>query len=127
MRKLLFFSLCVICLAACRNNEKSPELSNKDIAKVVDEMTELMIHDVTNPPLAARFFTYANLAGYEVVVQNDSNCVSMKGILNDYPEIVKPSVPGNILTSSVPSLLQLLRQRKCSLPVVYWKNTSNHF
>lgn len=94
MRKLLFLSLCIVCFIGCSKHEKSPELSNKDITKVLDEMTALMIHDVTNPPLAARFFTYASLSGYEVVVQNDSNCISMKGVLNDYPDIVKPSVPG---------------------------------
>lgn len=55
-------------------------------------MTDLMIHDVTNPPLAARFFSYALLSGYEVVAQNDSASISMKGILNDYPDIVKPVV-----------------------------------
>ncbi|WP_448634678.1 hypothetical protein [Pedobacter panaciterrae] len=127
MRKLLFFSLCVICFAACRNNEKSPELSNKDIAKVLDEMTSLMIHDVTNPPLAARFFTYASLSGYEVVVQNDSNCISMKGILNDYPEIIKPSVPGSYSYQLSAILAMIATAKKCSHPEVCLKNMSNHF
>ncbi|GAB3905120.1 hypothetical protein GCM10028803_35530 [Larkinella knui] len=53
-------------------------------------MTEVMIHDVTNPPLAARFFTYACLAGYEVIAQNDKAYRSMHGVLNDYPAIEKP-------------------------------------
>ena len=58
-------------------------------------MTDLMIHDVTNPPLAARFYSYALLSGYEVLAQNDSTCISMKGILNDYPDIIKPVNSGN--------------------------------
>lgn len=37
-----------------------------------------MVHDVTNPALAARFFSYACLAGYEIVSQNDSSCKSMQ-------------------------------------------------
>ena len=49
-------------------------------------MTEVMVHDVTNPPLAARFYAYTCLAGYEVVAQNDSAVESMYGVLNDYPE-----------------------------------------
>ena len=49
-----------------------------------------MVHDVTNPPLAARFFSYTCLAGYEVVAQNDSASKSMHGVLNKYPKIDKP-------------------------------------
>jgi hypothetical protein len=54
-------------------------------------MTDIMVHDVTNPPLAARFFAYSFLAGYEVVAQNNSSFQNMKGILNDYPVFEKPS------------------------------------
>lgn len=49
-----------------------------------------MLHDITNPPLAARFFAYSCLAGYEVVVQNDASFKSMYGKLNGYPEIKRP-------------------------------------
>ncbi|MFD1145202.1 vanadium-dependent haloperoxidase [Larkinella insperata] len=87
MRKFTFFFLFIFI--GCRS-EKTPELSSREITKVVDEMTEVMIHDVTNPPLAARFFTYACLAGYEVVSQNDKGYRSMHGVLNEYPVIEKP-------------------------------------
>lgn len=53
-------------------------------------MTDIMVHDITNPPLAARFFAYACLAGYEVVSQNDPAYKSMKGVLNEYPDISQP-------------------------------------
>jgi hypothetical protein len=49
-----------------------------------------MIHDVTNPPLAARFFSYTCLAGYEVVAENDKSVKSMYGVLNEYPVVKKP-------------------------------------
>jgi hypothetical protein len=55
-------------------------------------MTDIMVHDVTNPPLAARFFAYSFLAGYEVVAQNNPALQNMKGILNDYPVIEKTAV-----------------------------------
>jgi hypothetical protein len=57
---------------------------------VINEMTDIMVHDITNPPLAARFFSYACLAGYEVVSQNDRRHKSMHGILNEYPLLKKP-------------------------------------
>lgn len=48
-------------------------------------MTELMVKDVTNPPLAARFFSYPCMAGYEVVSENNTKFKSMYEVLNDYP------------------------------------------
>jgi hypothetical protein len=55
-------------------------------------MSAIMIHDVTNPPLAARFFAYTCLAGYEVVSENDSSLPTMHGKLNEYPTIAKPGL-----------------------------------
>lgn len=89
MKKLFYCCVLLFFICSCKQ-EKTPVLSNNDIAKVIDAMTEMMIHDVTNPPLAARFFSYTCLSGYEVVALNDSNCVSMDGILNDFPKIVRP-------------------------------------
>jgi hypothetical protein len=66
------------------------ELKTRDIEKVIQQMTEVMIHDVTNPPLAARFFSYACLAAHEVLALEDSTIHSMEGKLNEFPNIVKP-------------------------------------
>ncbi|TSD67957.1 vanadium-dependent haloperoxidase [Inquilinus sp. KBS0705] len=90
MKKLLvciFFSVAVI--NGCKTTQ-SPKLTSSDISKVIGQMTDVMIHDVTNPPLAARFFAYSCLAGYEVVSQNDKAVSTMHGKLNGYPPMVKP-------------------------------------
>jgi hypothetical protein len=80
---------------ACQPDVKeTPQFSSADISRVIAQMTDAMVHDVTNPPLAARFFAYASLAGYEVASRHDSTCQSLYGILNEYPEPEKPAVPG---------------------------------
>ncbi len=56
-------------------------------------MTDVMVHDVTNPPLASRFFSYACLAGYQVISHHNSSYTNMKGVLNEYPLIEKPLQP----------------------------------
>lgn len=79
-----------IFLSGCRQSPKTlPAFATVDISQVMTQMTEVMIHDITNPPLAARFFSYTCLSGYEVLVQNKA-AKSLHGILNDYPEIKKP-------------------------------------
>ncbi|WP_137404905.1 vanadium-dependent haloperoxidase [Echinicola rosea] len=88
-----FLALIALFSAAisCNTDKKNiPELPAKYIGEVTQEMTELMIHDVTNPPLAARFFSYACITGYEIVSQNDSSLAGLHGIINQYPNIKKP-------------------------------------
>jgi len=80
-----------ILYTGCGKKQVPPALTSADITKVIDHMTVIMIHDVTNPPLAARFFSYTCLAGYEVVSENDKSVKSMHGILNEYPVVKKPA------------------------------------
>ena len=91
--KNIYFILILLLGAvfnSCREQKKQPVLSSHDISKVIHQMSAVMIHDVTNPPLAARFFAYTCLAGYEVVSENDHHLRSMHGVLNQYPVILKP-------------------------------------
>jgi hypothetical protein len=90
--KLNSLLLLIVCLLVSCAKEKSADISAEEIGHVTARMTDVMVHDVTNPPLSARFFAYACLAGYEVVSQNDTAYKSMHGILNDYPKIEKPAV-----------------------------------
>jgi hypothetical protein len=80
---------CLLAVCGC-NKKIDPELANQDVSKVIAHMTDVMIHDVTNPPLAARFFAYTCLAGYEVLAENDKHVKTMYGVLNQYPDIQAP-------------------------------------
>ncbi len=72
--------------------EKKYEPGADQIAGLVNHMTQIMVKDVTNPPLAARFFAYTMLAGYEVVSRNDPSLKGFAGRINNYPDIKKPSI-----------------------------------
>ncbi|UOQ68821.1 hypothetical protein [Hymenobacter volaticus] len=77
------------------------------IGLVVDQMNELMMHDVTNPPLAARFFAYALLAGNEVLAQNDSTCPSMASRLHVPLTVPRPT--GKVYSAQLTALLATLQ------------------
>src|SRR5690606_27799822 len=95
MKRLMTCCALLLCLMSCTKKGSDPELTNKDIAKALEQMTQFMIHDVTNPPLAARFYSYACISGYTVLALNDSSIVPLTGILNDFPEITKPLDSGH--------------------------------
>jgi hypothetical protein len=110
----VFLVAGVLC-CSCKNASKERSLSNKDISDVISTMTDIMVHDVTNPPLAARFFSYACLAGYEVVSQNDLKFKSMHGVLRDYPALKKPdSIKG--YSTQLSALLAMLETAKKMQP-----------
>lgn len=91
MKHLLIVILSICFAFGCYQPQRRvPVFSSKDISEVIEKMTDIMVHDVTNPPLAARFFSYACLAGYEVIAQNQPEYKSMYGLLNNYPHIQKP-------------------------------------
>jgi hypothetical protein len=93
----VFFILLLTATFGCGKRVELQEgqaplaLGSRHISEVIGQMTDIMVHDVTNPPLAARFFAYACLAGYEVVAQHDSAYASMHGRLRQYPKIVRPA------------------------------------
>jgi hypothetical protein len=110
-------AILLIGISGCRQAPKPlPNFATGDISQVMTQMTEVMIHDITNPPLAARFFSYALLSGYEVMVQNDSAVNSLHGILNDYPEIKRPdSLRGyHVQLSALLAMMETAKKMKPS-------------
>lgn len=85
----LVFLFAVFNLSSCKQKKPEAEFTSNDISHIIMQMTDVMVHDITNPPLAARFFSYACLAGYEVAAAHDKAMVSMYGVLNEYPDIKK--------------------------------------
>ncbi|QRR04316.1 vanadium-dependent haloperoxidase [Dyadobacter sandarakinus] len=99
-------------LAGCKKDNKPFDIHPAVVGTVVNEMTDVMVHDVTNPPLGARFFAYACLAGYEVIAQNDSAYRSMFGVLNNYPSIKRPEGIENHAYQLTAALAMLETARK---------------
>ena len=56
------------------------QIKGSTVQKQVFALTEVMYHDVVNPPAAARFYSYSLLAGYEILCQLDTglNCFQKK-------------------------------------------------
>jgi len=89
--KVLQLIILFFALSGCKKtDQKTLTIGPETIGQITSQMTDVMVHDVTNPPLGARFFSYACLAGYEVLAQNDPAYKSMHGVLNNFPEIKKP-------------------------------------
>ena len=128
-RKAIHFVFLVamfFLFQSCKEKKQSIEFKNEEINNVITKMTDIMVHDVTNPPLAARFFSYACLAGYEVVSQKDSSIKSMHGILNDYPQIKKPQTKNyNYQLSALLAMMETAKKMQPSGSLL--EEYENHF
>ena len=93
MKNFLLLFLLVTPLACQRPMaSQAAEPGPEEVGVVVQRMTRLMLHDVTNPPLAARFYAYATLAGYTVLSQHDSvACPGLAGTLRGLPRVARPA------------------------------------
>jgi hypothetical protein len=96
MKKLFILCSFFLWISCAKKDTFVAVLQPSDIERVVQQMTDVMIHDITNPPLAARFFAYSCLAAYEVVALHDSTFLSLSGKLNEFPEIKRPKGSGEI-------------------------------
>ena len=62
----------------------------------VDALTEVIIHDIFSPPVAARIYAYPSIAAYEILQQRDEEHRSLAGQLTDLTAIPTPDAGQDI-------------------------------
>jgi hypothetical protein len=87
MRKIILLGVLSMILYSCNLNEEQIVVGPEDLHKVVDKVTEIMIHDIFSPPVASRIFAYPNIAAYEIVAQHNPKYISLAGQVNDLQPI----------------------------------------
>jgi hypothetical protein len=115
MKQLLILGSLFFCLACTKKENLNDELNPTDVEMVIQQMTDVMIHDVTNPPLAARFFAYSCLAANEVIALHDTTIMSMYGKLNEFPNIINPK-GGTEINRDIAALLAMYETAKVLQP-----------
>ncbi len=88
------------------------------VPQQVWHLTEVMYHDVVNPPAAARFYAYSLLAGYEILSQLDSAAPVFQEMINKYPEI-KSTKKGLPVNKELAVLYGILETGKNIIPSGY--------
>ena len=84
MKRGVYF-LLFIYLVSCGKSNKDFKLDNPVIIdQVLNQCTEMMVHDVSNPPLATRFYAYVCLAGYQTLAAFELQPENWLDSLNGY-------------------------------------------
>ena len=89
-----------------------------DVARRVWDLTEVMYHDVVNPPAAARFYAYSVMTGYEILSQLDKSLPSLQYTIKEYPDIQVAAMPVSI-NSDLAVLFGILETGRQIIPSGY--------
>ncbi len=85
--RILSICLLIFIIGSCQSTSQSLEVQAEEIADVMAAMTDIMVHDVTNPPLASRFFAYTCLSGAEVMRGFSPRIDTLLQKVNAYPRL----------------------------------------
>lgn len=75
--KLLAFVTLISVFASCKKQE-TIVVTPIDYESSVDNVTQILIHDIFSPPVASRIYTYPNIAAFEVIAQNSKTYSSLQ-------------------------------------------------
>jgi PAP2 superfamily len=84
---LLLLTICTI-FNSCKK-ETSIVVSTTDYQAAVENVTQILIHDIFSPPVASRIYTYPNIAAYEVIAQNSPTYLSLQNQVHGLDSIPK--------------------------------------
>lgn len=57
----------------------------------VKKLTDVIVHDIFSPPVAARIYSYSNIAAYEVMAAGNPAYQSLEGQIADFENVPQPA------------------------------------
>ncbi|MFA6946107.1 MAG: vanadium-dependent haloperoxidase [Pedobacter sp.] len=75
MKKVLFALIIGLLFNSCtKKGDYEAVFSDPDqYSKTVELLTKIITHDIFNPPVASRIYSYSNIAAYEVIASQSKN------------------------------------------------------
>ncbi len=89
LNKIYITIIGLVLLQACKGNREPIEVTPDDYYNTVNQVTEIMIHDIFSPPVASRIYVYPNIAAYEIMSQGNQTYKSLVGQIKDLTPIPK--------------------------------------
>jgi len=84
------FVMMGFSLFSCKDKSEPIVITTDHFHDAIDQVVDVMIHDIFSPPVASRVFVYPNIAAYEIIARSDSSYLSLTNQLKDFKAIPKP-------------------------------------
>lgn len=106
-----FFSLIVlfVFLLGCqpKEEEKVIQLAPDQLHQAMQQLTDVIVHDIFSPPVASRIYAYASIGAYEVLASGDSAYLSLAGQLQELKPLPKPEQAINAEVAAIDAFLRI--------------------
>ena len=89
MKQNIFIITSICLLFISCKKDKSIIVTPDEYHAAVENVTQIMVHDIFSPPVASRIFVYPNIAAYEIIAQNSKTYVSLQNQLKGLDSIPK--------------------------------------
>jgi len=93
MRSILVLLIFISFLCSCKqpSTEYKPKAQNPEyLHRTLKQITDVIVHDIFSPPVAARIYAYSSIAAYETAINQDSKYRSLAGQLAGLKDFPKP-------------------------------------
>ncbi len=80
----------ILMIVSCKDNSEPIVITADDFHNSVDNVGNVMVHDIFSPPVASRVFAYPNIAAYEIMALNNETYNSLSGQIEHLGVIPKP-------------------------------------
>src|SRR3954454_14684492 len=67
--------------------QKLPKTLTSQISTSVFSLSQVMMHDVVNPPAASRYYAYCMLGAYQIISRNNTNLPPLSSFIKNYKEL----------------------------------------
>lgn len=79
------------CSVSVPKEDYKPKVNNPEfLHRSVKQITDVIVHDIFSPPVAARIYAYMSVAGYEAAIHDNPTYVTLAGQLNGLEPVPQP-------------------------------------
>ena len=90
-KKLLYpFIVALVLISSCAQKKTHINIEPIVLHDTMQQLTDIIVHDIFSPPVASRVYAYPSIAAYEIMVQTDSTYISLANQLNEFKGVPKP-------------------------------------
>ena len=86
--KVLIF-ISIICTVLSCKKDKKIDVTTEDYHASIQNVSQIMLHDIFSPPVASRIYVYPTIAAYEVMAQNSKSYNSLQNQIGHLDSIPK--------------------------------------
>jgi hypothetical protein len=89
MKTKIYIIITICCFFISCKKDKSIVVTPSEYPAEINNVNQIMLHDIFSPPVASRIFVYPNIAAYEVMAQNSKTYLSLQKQLTALDSIPK--------------------------------------